>query len=139
MLIVRREFNEFYEDKKVKKLPDENVINFVNAASWGTVEELDEALKHCDLNAVDDVGMTALHNAAAKLRFDNVDRLLQEIPNGLDPTLKDNFSRDAARAAIESNMNSDKSQKMADKLWPHVTTIADEDLHLYADDAPTEP
>ena len=130
MLLVRVEFDQ---KKKAGKLSDKDVPNIFQAARWGDVEDLDEALKHWDVNAVDENGMTALHHASAGLKFDNVDRLLQEIPNGLDPQIEDRFGRDAAWIASEVNHHNAQSEKMYEKLSPHVYPTAEEDLELHND------
>lgn len=136
MLLVRSEFNEYYE-QKAKRLPDNDVPNLFDAAAWGNVDELDEALKHWDVNAVDDRKMTALHHAAISLKFDNVDRILEEIPNGFDPEVEDEFGRDAAYAVVDVHGHGDaRATKMYNKLSPFVYPIAEEDQDLYADDAP---
>lgn len=84
MLLVRQEFDEYHNLQKAEELPDNDTPNLFDAAAWGTVDELDEALKHWDVNAVDEYGMTALHHAAISLKFDNVDRILEEADNGLN-------------------------------------------------------
>lgn len=136
MLVIRREFVDVHEKQKAENLPENDVPNIFRAAGWGDVEELNEAIKHWDINALDENGMTALHHAAGNLRHDNVDRLLEEIDNGLDPQIEDKFGRDPAWLALEANMRNAESKKMYDKLSPFVYPIADEDKELYADDAP---
>lgn len=136
MLLVRREFNEYHKIQK-EELPNNDVPNLFDAAAWGTVEELDEALKHWDVNAVDENGMTALHHAGISLKFDNVDRILAEVENGFDAEVEDKFGRDAAYAVVEVHGSKDpNAKKMYDMFSPHVYPITEEDLDLYADDAP---
>ena len=103
--------------------------------SGGNLDTLKEALKHWDVNAQDENGMTALHHAAYELYFHIVDYLLQE--EGIDPTLKDKFHRDAAWIVLDVHGYVDEAKKMYDKLEPYCHPIAEEDLELYADDAPT--
>lgn len=139
MLLVRSEFSEYHKQQKASELSDSDAPNIFDAAAYGTVEQLDEALKNWDVNATDDIGMTALHHAAISLKFDNVDRLLEEIENGLDPQIEDNFGRDPAWAIVDvhgPNYLNPRAQKMYDKLSPFVYPIAEEDKDLFADDAP---
>ena len=137
MLILRKEFDGYEDRQKVENLPESDVPNIFDAAAYGDVEELEEALKHWDVNAQDRDEMTALHHAAISLKFENVDRLLEEIENGLDPTIVDRFDRDAAWATLEVHGHKDPvARKMYDKLSPYVYPVAEEDLAFYADDAP---
>lgn len=139
MLLIRREFEEFHEKQKANKLSDNDEPTIFDAAAFGSVEQLEEALEHWDINAQDDDEMTALHHASVNLRFENVDRLLQEIENGLDPTITDRFDRDAAWAAVEVHGQSDvEATKMYNKLSPYVYPDADEDLDLDADNGMPE-
>lgn len=115
----------------------DEVLDFLRAAMMGDMDALEEGIKNCDLNATDEVGMTALHHAAVHYRHKAVDRLLEEIPNGLDPSIEDIFGRDPAWIMISMfGEGNEEAQKMYDKLCPYVYPIADEDRDLYADDAP---
>ena len=137
MLVLKKEFEDNRNNKKVGNLSDKEVPDLFHAAAWGSLEELEEALQHWDVNAQDENGMTALHHAAISLSFEKVDRLLEELENGLDPKIVDKFNRDAAWATVEVNFHDDPvGRKMYDKLSPHVYPIAEEDLELYADNAP---
>ena len=121
---------------------DTGVPNIFLAARSGHLGMLEEALKHWDVNAVDDNKMTALHHAASQLQFEAVDRLLQEIPNGLDAGIEDEFGRDAAWLAIDVyGHESEPAKQMYDKLCPYVYPDSAEDKELSADtqERPSEP
>lgn len=132
MLVLRKEYGEYYEPKKAEELPDNDVPDLFEAAACGSVKELDEALKHWDINAIDENGMTALHWAAVRLKFDNVDRLLEEADNGLVPDVKDKFGRNPSWVVLDVHGTADeRANKMRNKLSPYVYPPSEEDLALY--------
>ncbi|WP_241086677.1 ankyrin repeat domain-containing protein [Candidatus Vondammii sp. HM_W22] len=139
MVLISREFKRDNTPRKGNELADipDDVIDFLYAAKMGYMDALEDGIQNCDLNATDETGMTALHHAAVNYRDRAVDRLLEEIPNGLDAGIEDNFDRDPAWIMLSMfGQESEKAKKMYDKLSPFVYPIADEDIVLEASDAP---
>jgi len=139
MVLISREFRGDNSPRKGYELADipEDVRDFLHAAKIGDMDALEEGIQNCDLNATDENGMTGLHHAAVNYQYRAVDRLLEEIPNGLDAGIEDKFGRDPAWIMLEMfGRESDEARRMYDKLSPFVYPIADEDKELYADDAP---
>ncbi len=124
---------EIFILEKVDVLEENEAPNIFTSAFSGDLEALDVALKHWDVNAQDENKMTALHRASAQLRYEAVDRLLEE--EGIDPTIVDKFGRSAAWMAIEV-FGEDVGKKMHDKLAPYCYPMHEEDRDLYENDAP---
>ena len=121
MKYIFNKFNALYVGGKEYGVPDKDVPNIFWAAERGKMKELEEAMKHWDINAQDENGMTALHHAAADLQIQVVDRLLKELPNGLNPFIKDRFGREASWMPIEvhgGEAGAFLANRIADAIYP---------------------
>ncbi len=121
-------------NQKDFEMPDEEAPNIFDAAGYGDVDDLEAAMQHWDINAQDENGMTPLHWAASRLNEKTRDRILQELDKGLDPFIKDNWGREASWVPID--VHGKGGAEFAIKITHAISPIAEEDLELYADDAP---
>ena len=121
---------------RITRLPDKDIPLFLAVAS-GDIDALEEALTHCDKNARDKDGMTVLHHAAGNLQDDIVDRLLEEINNGLDPFIKDRFGREASWMPIE--VHGEEGAYLANKIADAIYHVSEEDLELNNNDDSIDP
>ncbi|GJM05884.1 MAG: hypothetical protein DHS20C09_18800 [marine bacterium B5-7] len=93
-----------------KEVPDIFV-----AAENNDVSALKIALRHANVNAQDEIGMTPLHYAASTMSEEAIDVLLDA--QDIDPTLADKFGRSAASLAFECwNI---LALDLVNKLKPH--------------------
>lgn len=100
--------------------PSDDVLQYLGAARRGDLPQLEDGMTRCDLNATDALGVSALHNAALHLQVEAVDRLLKEIPNGLDPNAEDIAGRTPAELVREAYpVNYPRAQVVYEKLIVH--------------------
>ena len=91
------------------------IPSIFEAAASGDIKQLEFAIQHYDIDARDDLAMTALHHASGHLRYEAAQWLLDR---GIDATKVDQFKRNAAWIAIDVFV--EQGRKMYDMVAPHV-------------------